>query len=86
MESRTAGFNPGQIVRTVAGREAGERFMVVGLDERFLLLADGRKRLVNRPKRKNPCHVRLLREAYGPWGTLTDERIRQALRRVEEES
>jgi len=86
MADRTAGFNPGQIVTVSAGRETGSRFMVIGLDENFLLLADGRKRTVRKPKRKNPRHVEALTgSAILPAGSLTDEAIRQALRAVQEE-
>ena len=89
VENRTDGFRPGQVVITVAGRESGNRFVVVGLDERYLLLADGRKRRVDRPKRKSPRHVRLLtgeREPHPLVGApLTDEVIRQTLRAAVEE-
>ncbi len=87
MGNRTAGFTPGQIVTVLAGREAGGRFVVVRLDESFLYLADGRKRPVRSPKRKNPRHVKILsgRNASLPAGLLTDEAIGRALRMAEEE-
>ncbi len=86
MADRTAGFNPGQIVNVLAGREAGSRFVVIGLDGSLLYLADGRKRTVRKPKRKNPRHVEVLSGNTSlPAGSLTDEAIRQALRAVEEE-
>ena len=87
MADRTVGFNLGQMVTVLAGREAGSRFVVAGLDGSFLYLADGRKRPVRRPKRKNPRHVRMLsgRNASLLAGPLTDEAIGRALRAVEEE-
>lgn len=82
---RTAGFKPGQIVVALAGRENGNRYVVVGMDADRLLIADGIKRTVGRPKRKNPRHVKAIGSADGhPGGIWTDERVRQALRAMEE--
>jgi len=91
MEVRTAGFLPGQIVTAVAGRETGCRFMILSLDERFLYLADGKKRTADRPKAKNPSHVRPFsglgaRNILPPGSVPTDEMIRQAIKAIDEES
>lgn len=51
-------FDPiGSIVRSEAGRDRGECFCVVAEEEGYLLLADGKHRRVERPKRKKPGHV-----------------------------
>ena len=52
----------GWIVRAAAGRDKGGIFCVVGVDqERFrLLLADGKRRKIARPKAKKPGHARVL--------------------------
>ena len=49
----------GQIVRADAGRDKGGIFCVVGVDHEKtrLLLADGRRRKVSRPKAKKLGHV-----------------------------
>lgn len=91
MEVRTAGFHPGQIVTAVAGRETGCWFVIVSLNDRFLFLADGRKRTVDRLKAKNPLHVRPLsglgaRNALPPGSVPTDEMIRQAIKAIDEGS
>ena len=77
MVERTFGFRPGQIVVAEAGREAGRCFVVVGLD------AD--KRPLERPKKKNPRHVRVLSgvDAHLPAPPFTNRTIREALRAVE---
>ncbi|MGE5551459.1 MAG: hypothetical protein ACM3ZC_13160 [Bacteroidota bacterium] len=82
---RTADFRAGQIVIALAGREAGCRFVIVGVSDNRLLLADGKKRTVGRPKRKNPCHVRVLSGRELPAVPMTDEAVRKALREAEEE-
>ena len=52
----------GQIVLATAGRDKGEFFCVMDVDQerRALLLANGKRRKVARPKAKNPGHVRAL--------------------------
>ena len=47
----------GSIVLATAGRDQEDLFFVVGQGEGFLLLADGKRRKLSRPKRKNPAHV-----------------------------
>ncbi|MFR4335563.1 MAG: KOW domain-containing RNA-binding protein [Lawsonibacter sp.] len=52
----------GQIVQATAGRDKGGVFCVVGMDHRQerLLLADGKRRKVSRPKAKSWA-------IYGSW-------------------
>lgn len=51
----------GQIVRVTHGREADQFMIVVAiLDEKLVLLADGRKRKFNQPKKKNVLHFEML--------------------------
>lgn len=47
----------GSIVLATAGRDQEELFFVVGESDGFLLLANGRGRTLDHPKRKNPRHL-----------------------------
>ena len=47
----------GSIVLARAGRDQEGLFFVVGESDGFLLLADGKSRKLERPKRKNPRHL-----------------------------
>jgi len=47
----------GSIVLATAGRDQEGLFFVVGTAKGFLLLADGKRRKLTHPKRKNPAHV-----------------------------
>ncbi|MBQ8801383.1 MAG: KOW domain-containing RNA-binding protein [Clostridium sp.] len=47
----------GSIVLASAGRDQEGLFFVVGESDGFLLLADGKSRKLERPKRKNPRHL-----------------------------
>ena len=61
-----------QIVRSLSGHDSGELFCVMDTDGERLLLADGKRRRVNSPKRKNIKHV----TAAGSWEHPTLEKVR----------
>ena len=50
-------FDKAQIVRSLSGHDSGQLFCVMNLDGERLLLADGKRRRVSNPKRKNAKHV-----------------------------
>ena len=50
-------FEKAQIVRSLRGHDSGELFCVMDVESGWLLLADGKRRRVNKPKRKNEKHV-----------------------------
>ena len=47
----------GFVVCSLAGRDKGNLLCVVGESDEFLLLADGKERPLQRPKRKKKKHV-----------------------------
>jgi len=53
----------GRIVLAAAGRDKDELFFVTGVSGEYLLLADGKRRRAEHPKRKKPKHVQLLDES-----------------------
>ncbi len=50
-------FAKAQIVRSLAGHDRGELFCVLDTDGPYLLLADGKRRKAERPKRKKAMHA-----------------------------
>jgi len=51
-------FRPGQLVRSLAGRDKDEHYLVIKLlSPRQVLLANGRSRKLGRPKKKNIAHL-----------------------------
>jgi large subunit ribosomal protein L14e len=48
---------PGQLVKSLQGRDKGNHYLVIGFEGERVLLADGRGRSVDRPKKKNPKHL-----------------------------
>ena len=54
---RISDFNISDVVISTAGRDQGKLFYVVGTDPVYLLLANGKDRTLERPKRKKLKHV-----------------------------
>ncbi len=73
------------IVISLKGRDKGGLFFVTQADERYVTLADGKSRKLNKPKCKNKAHVRFVSDcapeiALGiKNGKLSDKAIRTAL-------
>jgi len=80
------------IVRSDAGRDKGKFFYVLDVQGEYLLLADGRFRKVESPKRKKRKHVlfvadddtRLSAKIKGE-GKITNSELRRALAEYREE-
>ncbi len=45
------------IVKSIAGRDQGKYFFVLAVEDNFLLLADGKTRRLESPKRKKRKHA-----------------------------
>ena len=57
-------FDIGDIVIANAGRDAGRLFMIVGVaGENYVLMANGRSRKADTPKRKKIKHIGLVKKA-----------------------
>ena len=57
MDPDNSGFQISDVVISRQGRDQGEWFYVIGQEEGFLLLANGKNRPVEKPKRKKRKHV-----------------------------
>jgi len=53
------------IVISTNGRDVGKRFIVIGIDEEYSLIADGKGRRYESPKRKKSKHLKLESQADG---------------------
>lgn len=79
-------IHPYEIVLSLAGHDAGRLFVALGSDGDCLLLADGKERKLDTPKRKNPKHLRSVGTSAHPaikrlqrGEPVTDKQIRCAL-------
>ncbi|MGI6097897.1 MAG: hypothetical protein ACOYBM_07275 [Dethiobacteria bacterium] len=52
-------LKPGQVVRSLAGRDKGNFYLVIDVDGDYALVVDGDKRLIMKPKKKNCKHLQL---------------------------
>lgn len=81
----------GLLVESVKGRDKGKRYVVIqDLDRYFSLVADGSKKTLAAPKRKNRKHIKPVPYPDGitmDWteDTLSDDRIRSFLKCHEKE-
>ena len=57
MDPAIPDINISDVVLTTAGRDAGQWFYVISADPVYLLLANGKDRTLEKPKRKKRKHV-----------------------------
>ncbi len=69
----------GSIVRALAGRDKGGFFVVLAIVGSYALIADGKRRQVQRPKRKKLIHLAPTDTVY-EGSTETNPQIRKAIR------
>lgn len=69
----------GCIVKSIAGRDQERYFMVLGLQNDFCLLADGKLRKLESPKRKRIKHVQKTNTVLDFSAIKTNHQLRKAL-------
>ena len=74
----------GTVVKAKAGRDKEGFFVVVKSDEKWVFIADGKRRKVENPKKKNPIHLALTNTVLSD-SMDTNRNIRKALRDFRED-
>ena len=69
----------GSAVRSCAGRDKGRFMAVMALEEGYAMVADGRLRKIERPKRKKLRHLKLTGTVFDPDQMATNKRLASAL-------
>ncbi|MBC8585961.1 KOW domain-containing RNA-binding protein [Youxingia wuxianensis] len=69
----------GCVVKATAGRDADGFYVVCGIENGFVLLADGKRRKLEKPKKKNVKHVRKTNMQLDLNVITTDKGLRRAL-------
>ena len=60
----TGAFDVGDVILALAGRDSERLFVVVGiLDGSYVLIADGKSRKADSPKKKKIRHIKLAKKA-----------------------
>ncbi len=75
----------GRIVCAAAGKEKNQFYLIIRQDENFVYLADGRHRTLEKPKRKNPKHVRPTKTLLS-LQDMTNKSLRRFLHEYQEEN
>lgn len=70
----------GSVVISKAGRDKTKVMVVVEETENYLLVCDGKERPVERPKRKNPKHLKLTGLHLKAHQLETNRALRKALK------
>ena len=77
-----SGWERGEIVKSLAGRDKGYLLCVVGYDEEFVLVCDGKERRLERPKKKNPKHLQAVSCEKFTWQLRGNHALRKALNKL----
>ena len=80
----------GQLVMSTAGRDTGCNYIVLRcLDDRYVLVVDGDKRVVAKPKKKNVQHLQVsehtdrdLQARLLSGEEVSDDQVREVLERL----
>ena len=79
-------MNIADIVISLNGRDAGKRFIVIATDEEYSLIADGKGRRVEKPKRKKNKHLEfeeamsgIVKDKLSRGDMITNSELRKAL-------
>ena len=57
MDPDTPDLSIADVVVSTAGRDAGKLFYVIGMDDQYLMLVNGKDRSIEKPKRKKRKHA-----------------------------
>lgn len=69
----------GSIVKSMAGHDKASFYVVVECDGDFVTIADGRRRKLKKPKRKNAIHLQKTNQVVDLTQINTDKKLRRAL-------
>lgn len=72
----------GRIVCSKAGRDQGRFLAVVGYEGEYFLLADGKERPLERPKRKRRIHLGVTNTVLGETSLRSNRELRRALQQL----
>ncbi len=73
-------LEPGRVVKSVKGHDAGSFYALVDVKEGFCYIADGQLRKLESPKKKNPIHLRCTGTCLDLGDIQTNRQLAAALR------
>lgn len=75
----------GMVVKSLAGHDKTQLFVILDVDDEYVYLADGKLRTINKPKRKKRKHVQqtnYIDEAISQSERIEDSSIRKLLKSI----
>lgn len=88
---KKCGIDLGSFVKSLAGRDKGQIFIVVGVEDNYVYIVDGDIRKVENPKRKKIKHVELTRyfdeniaERISKKNKITNQDIKRVIKEIQE--
>lgn len=70
----------GSVVRSKAGHDSGQFFVVVQVLDGYIQICDGKQRPLEKPKRKNTLHIAKTNTTLSSEQMQTNNGLRKALR------
>lgn len=75
-------FKAGQVVKSAAGRDKGRLLAVIGEENGFVLVCDGKERPLGKPKMKNPKHIEKTSMFIESDSMATNPKLRKTLNKL----
>ena len=72
----------GQVVISTAGHDKGDLLVIAGFDRSRVLVCDGKQRKLERPKAKNPKHIKETEILLSEDSIATNRKIRKTLNKT----
>ena len=57
-------YRTGMLAKSLAGHDEGQIYVIVAADQEYVYLADGKIRLIEKPKKKKKKHVQIILKQY----------------------
>lgn len=68
----------GSLVRSLAGHDKGSYYVVVGVEGKAVLIADGKEHKLERLKKKNMKHIKVMEHIFDLNG-ITNKKLRKLI-------
>ena len=75
-------FKAGQVVKSAAGRDKGRLLAVIGEENGFVLVCDGKERPLGKPKMKNPKQIEKTSMFIESDSMATNPKLRKTLNKL----
>ena len=70
----------GSIVKSIAGKEKDKFFLIIEIDENYVMIADGKRRPLENPKKKKIKHLEFIKQLDVDISTLNNSRLRKLVK------